>query len=107
MTIIAFTTFPEQSQAKEAANTLIKERLAACVQVLPKMDSTYEWEGKIETSAEHLVLIKTTSELMKKLEARLYELHPYSTPEFVCVSSEYTGHRYLSWLTELLDPKRP
>lgn len=100
--IIALTTFPEGPEATVFAEALIRERLAACVQVLPQMTSVYEWEGKIEKSTEHLLLIKTEQSQISQLQKRLYEVHPYSVPEFLVLSSEQAGSKYLAWVNETL-----
>ncbi len=100
--IVALTTFPEGPEATAFAEALVRERLAACVQVLPQMTSVYEWEGKIEKSTEHLLLIKTEKSLITKLQKRLEEVHPYSVPEFIVLTSEQVGSKYLAWMNETL-----
>ena len=75
--VIALTTLPADADAGEFGRTLVDERLAACVNLLPVMESIYRWEGKIEFEAERQLIIKTTSDKVSDLWDRVRELHPY------------------------------
>ena len=97
---IALTTLPIDRDAEALARTLVDEKLAACVSILPPMRSIYTWKGVTEAADERQLLIKTTGERLRELEVRLRELHPYEVPEFVVVSIMDGGHDYLSWLAE-------
>ena len=92
------TTFPVEGDVEVLARTLVAEKLAACVNVLPPMQSIYSWQGVIEKTAEHQLVIKTTSRRRDELEARLKALHPYETPEFVVVRIQDGSPEYLQWL---------
>ena len=91
---------PIDRDAEALARTLVDEKLAACVSILPPMRSIYAWKGVTEAADERQLLIKTTGERLRELEVRLRELHPYEVPEFVVVSIMDGGHDYLSWLAE-------
>ena len=98
--VIVLTTLGAASDADAFARILVEEGLAACVNVLPPMRSTYRWKGAIERDEERQLLIKTTAERVKALEARVRELHPYQTPEFLVVNVAGGGDAYLRWLAE-------
>ena len=95
---IVFTTCPDQAIAQKIAQTLVAEGLAACVNVLPAMHSIYTWKGKIESSTEHLLLIKSQTQRYPALQDRLRALHPYELPEIVAVPITHGLPEYLAWL---------
>jgi periplasmic divalent cation tolerance protein len=80
------------------ATTLVEERLAACVNVLPEMTSHFRWRGVVEQAEERQLLIKTTVGQLAPLEARLHEIHPYEVPEFIVVPVEGASDAYFKWL---------
>ena len=92
-------------RAPELARALVRERLAACVNVLPGARSFYCWEGKACEDDEALLLIKTTAAALPRLTGRLLELHPYDVPEIVALPiAAGEGHgRYLDWIGENVD----
>ena len=98
--IIVLTTWPLDKDVEGIATTLVKERLAACVNIMPAMKSIYAWKGVIERSDERQLLIKTTSSRLRELETRLRSLHPYEVPEFVVIPIAEGSHDYLSWVVE-------
>ena len=95
---IVMTTVASPEEAARLGRTLVEERLAACASLLPALESIYRWQGKIESSAETLLLLKTAIDRLPALEARLHELHSYQTPEFVVLAIESGSHPYLAWL---------
>ena len=97
---VVLTTFPAEGDVDGLARTLVDERLAACVSVLPPMRSTYRWKGNVESAAECQLLIKTKAAQVAALEARLKELHPYEVPEFLVLAIDGGSPAYLSWLAE-------
>ena len=99
-TVLVLTTYPADPGAEKFARTLVEERLAACVSVLPPMRSTYRWKGTVETADERQVLIKTKAASVAALENRVRELHPYEVPEFLVLNIAAGGAAYLSWLNE-------
>jgi periplasmic divalent cation tolerance protein len=82
---LVLSTCPDAQAADTLATALVEERLAACVNVLPGVRSTYRWQGRIERDDEVLLLIKTTADRQDALIARLQALHPYELPEAVAV----------------------
>ena len=96
--VLVLSTFPADQDAAALARTLVDERLAACVNVLPAMQSIYRWQGEIEEATEHQLLIKTTADRADELKDRLLELHPYDVPEIVVVPVIDGGEAYLKWV---------
>ena len=96
--VIALTTLPADADAADFGRTLVDERLAACVNVLPVMESIYRWEGKIEFEAERQLVIKTSRDRVIDLWDRVRELHPYEVPEFVILSIVDGNEAYLRWI---------
>jgi periplasmic divalent cation tolerance protein len=86
--------------AQTLASTLVEERLAACVNVLPGVVSTYRWRGKIETSGESLLVAKTSDGAAEALMARVKEIHEYETPEIVALDVVRGAPDYLAWVDE-------
>ena len=95
-----FTTIDRAADAERISKQLVKERLAACVQVLGPITSTYWWEGKMEQSQEFLILAKTKRHLYGKVEALIIENHPYDVPEVVAVPITLGSEKYLRWIDE-------
>ena len=87
-------------EAKQVAEKLVEEKLAACVTILPRAESVYSWKGKIEKTEESVLLIKTRDGFYSRLEARLKELHSYECPEIIAVKPEKASRAYSQWLEE-------
>lgn len=100
---IVLTTIGSETDALNLARTLVDERLAACVNVLPSMVSIYRWKGSVEQDKEHQVVIKTSSDRLPVLEARVRQLHPYELPEFLVLDVDGAG-AYLAWVRESVVP---
>jgi len=92
-------TVPGIKKARTLAGLLISKRLAACVQILPGLESHYRWRGKKETSREVLLLVKTKASCYKKLEKILLKNHPYEVPEIVCLPITKGSRSYLDWIS--------
>ena len=101
--IIVLTTYPLDKDADGLAATLVEERLAACVNILPPMKSTYAWKGAVERADERQMVIKTTTDRLSALETRLRSLHPYDVPEFIVIPVEASSD-YSSWITASTRP---
>ena len=97
---IVLTTLAADTDAAELARTLVDERLAACVNILPAMTSVYRWQGKVEQDHEQQMVIKTASDRVAALEARLRQLHPYELPEFLVLQVSGGSEAYLAWVSE-------
>ena len=98
--VIVFTTLPPDGDGGAFARSLVEDRLAACVNLLPAMESIYRWEGRVERETERQVIIKTTRERTAALWDRVRELHPYEVPEFVVVPIVDGNEAYLRWIGE-------
>jgi periplasmic divalent cation tolerance protein len=96
--LLCFSTCPDAETAARIARTLVEERLAACVNQVPGIRSTYRWQGKIHDDAEVLLVIKTTRDHFDALRARLVEMHPYQVPELVALDIADGLPAYLDWL---------
>ena len=92
------STIPNIKKARILAGLLISRRLAACVQILPGLESHYRWRGKKETTREVLLLIKTRVACYQKLEKALRENHPYEVPEIICLPITRGSKSYLNWI---------
>ena len=98
--VIVLTTLGADADAAAFARTLVDERLAACVNVLPPMRSLYRWKGSIEEDREQQLFIKTTRDRLDALQKRLHALHPYEVPEFIVLPVIAGSSAYLGWVTE-------
>ena len=92
------TTTAQKQDAQQIAAALIDERLAACVQIVGPITSTYRWQGRVETSQEWLCLIKTSREEYAAVDAAIAKLHPYDVPEIVATPIVDGSRSYLDWL---------
>jgi len=98
--LTVFTTWPDLATARTAARTLVEERLAACGNIVPAVESVYRWEGKVETGAEVLVVFKTVIGSYQMFETRLRALHPYQVPEVLAVRVTDGLPAYLRWVEQ-------
>ena len=98
--VIVLTTLPASADADAFARTLVSEHLAACVNVLPTMQSFYWWKDKVEQDREHQLLIKTTALRLEELQARVCELHPYEVPELLVLRADGGDEAYLNWISQ-------
>lgn len=97
---LVLVTSPDLKTARKIARTALEARLAACVNFLPKIESHYRWQGKITSSAEILMIFKTTRRHVVKLETFIIAHHPYDTPEFIVLPITAGSVRYLRWIEE-------
>lgn len=95
---MVLTTLPADADAPGFSRTLVEERLAACVNMLPVMESVFRWEGQIEGDKERQIIMKTSRERLPALWERIRELHPYEVPEFVVLSILDGSDAYLRWI---------
>ena len=101
--IVVFLTASSGEEATRLADMLIGAHLAACVQILPEMESVYRWQGKIERQSEILLIAKTTAAKFAELEREVRALHSYETPEIVAVPLVAGSTPYLEWLADSLN----
>lgn len=95
---VIFCTCPDSKIAKNIGTNLVKEKLAACVNILDVKESIYEWKGKIVQEPEILLIIKSPKKKFSKLEKRIKELHPYSVPEIVAIEPSKVNKDYFNWV---------
>ena len=98
--LIAFVTAAGQDEAARIAESIVDERLAACVNIIGGVQSVYRWEGRVTRDTEVLLIIKTTRERYEALERRVKELHSYTTPEIIAYEIERGSEDYLRWLRQ-------
>ena len=98
--LVVFVTTPSRDEAARLADALVSERLAACVNIVPAIESVYRWEGKVTRDTEALMIIKTTQERYQDVERRVKELHSYSTPEVIALRIDRGSEQYLKWLSD-------
>lgn len=98
--ILVVTNLPDSESAFNLARQLVDLRLAACVNVLPAVTSFYEWEGKLEQSTEHTLVVKTLRARYAEVERAIVERHPYTLPEVVAVDVTHGLPAYLQWVEQ-------
>lgn len=96
--LVVFCTCPDQASAERIATTVVEERLAACVNILPGLTSIYRWQGQAQRDTELLLLLKTQDEVYPLLEVRIRELHPYDVPEIIALPVRMGSSAYLDWI---------
>jgi periplasmic divalent cation tolerance protein len=89
-----------EDEARKIARHLVEHRLAACVNIVPRMESIYRWQGKLESSGEWLLLIKTTVERFPAVRDAIRDLHSYELPECIAISIEDGSSGYLEWIAQ-------
>ena len=97
------TTTETKEEAQKIAQYLVKQKLAACVQITGPIESTYRWKGKVETAREYLCLIKTREVLFSKVEAAIKKLHSYETPEIIAMPIVKGSKEYFKWLDDIFE----
>ena len=95
---IALVTAPDLKTARRLSRSALEARLIACANLIPKVESHYRWQGRIERGTEVLMILKTTANCLKPLEKLIIAEHPYDTPEFIILDLRGGNKRYLSWL---------
>jgi len=98
------TTTASRAAAQRIARAVVDRRLAACVQIVGPVESTYRWQGNVATAREWLCLIKTTQARYRELAAAVEALHPYDTPEVIVLPIAAGSRRYLDWLAASVRP---
>lgn len=98
--LLVLSTCPESAVAEKIANELVQDRLAACVQIIPGVQSFFRWAGKVDNQDELLMFIKTTADKYGELEMKIKTLHPYELPEIIAVPISTGFSDYLSWIED-------
>jgi len=97
---VVLTTAGSQEEAQKIAHALVERRLAACVNIVPEIESVYRWQGKVETATEWLLVIKTQASVFDRVREAIKELHSYDLPECVMLEVETGSHEYLKWIED-------
>lgn len=98
--LLCYCTCPDAASAQHLAEALVGEALAACVNRIPGIQSTYRWKGAVTSDSEELLLIKTTVACFEALKERVLALHPYELPELIAVPVEGAHTAYLDWVRQ-------
>ena len=96
--VLVYTTYPSLVEAERAGRTIVEQRLAACVNILPGMVSHYWWEGKIERGEEAVMIVKTRRSLAEAVRAAVRQTHPYTTPAILVLPVQGGDPSYLAWI---------
>lgn len=96
---LVLVTAPDLQTARQLARAALRARLAACANLVPKIESHFRWRGKIDRSPEVLLLFKTTRARLAALEKMILARHPYDTPEVISFSPSHGNSKYLNWIT--------
>lgn len=100
---VVFVTTGSKKEAKKISQEVLEKKLAACVSIVPSISSQYWWEGKIDSSKEVLLIIKTKKELFGKLKNSIKKIHSYTVPEIIALPIIYGNSEYLDWIDETLE----
>jgi periplasmic divalent cation tolerance protein len=97
---IILTTAGSEEEARKIARSLVERQLAACVNIVPQIESVYAWQGKVESTREWLLLIKTTAEKFAAVRDAIHELHSYDLPECIAIAVDDGSSEYLQWIAD-------
>lgn len=95
---VILCTFPQLDAARQIGTLLVERRYAACVNLIPAVESIYRWQGQVESDSEVLAIIKTTAAGLPGLERELTTLHPYEVPEIIAIDPAHVATPYAKWL---------
>ena len=99
--LLVMCAFPSAEEARQIGTQLLQLQVAACVNLIPQVESVFRWKGEIQSESEVLALIKTTRDNYQEIEARIQELHPYDIPAVISVPVEKGASAYLNWVSEV------
>jgi periplasmic divalent cation tolerance protein len=100
---LVFTTAGSRDEAQKIARALVERKLAACVNIVPQIQSIYRWSEGVEEAEEWLLVIKTTAPAFGRVRDVIAELHSYDLPECICVGVEDGSAGYLKWIAESVE----
>ena len=103
---IVLTTAESVDEGRKLARLLVECRLAACVNIVPQIESVYRWQGAVEVAGECLLVIKTTAGCFPELKKTILENHSYEVPECMCLPVEDGSEKYLKWVSESVEPSK-
>ncbi|MCF7675629.1 MAG: divalent-cation tolerance protein CutA [Akkermansiaceae bacterium] len=102
--LVVLCTFPDSETARQLGTDLVERQLAACVNLVPGVESIYRWQGKLESSREVLAVFKTTAAAYPAFAAALAALHPYDTPEIIALRPDTVAETYRDWVLANVKP---
>ena len=97
---LVLSTAGSEDEARKIAAHLVEQRFAGCVNIVPRIESIYRWQGKVESSTEWLLLIKTTEKKFSQVRDAIGELHSYEVPECIAISIDDGSKAYLEWIAQ-------
>jgi periplasmic divalent cation tolerance protein len=97
---IVLTTTGSEEEARKIAKHLVEKRLAACVNIVPRVTSIYRWQGRVEEANEWLLIVKTKASVVAAVQRAISKLHSYELPECICLPIEDGSVNYLRWITD-------
>lgn len=97
---IVLCTFPGPAEARQIGTTLVEKQLAACVNLIPAVESIYRWQGRVDSSSEVLGIFKTSAEVLAEFMEELAKLHPYDVPEIVALTPADVSDSYAAWVLD-------
>ncbi len=100
MNVVIFVTAANKKEAEKIASTLIEKKLAACVNIIENLHSIFRWQGKVDSTKEALLIVKTRKALMNKLIKKVKSLHSYAVPEIIALPIVSGDKKYLQWINE-------
>jgi periplasmic divalent cation tolerance protein len=98
--VLLLTMAGNEAEARKIARELVERQLAACVNIIPRIESVYRWEGKVETAEEYMLVIKTINAHTAEVQGAIGELHSYDLPECIVISMEDGSAEYLKWIED-------
>ena len=98
--LLALSTFPDRETAQRVSNQLVAEKLAACANILPAVESIYRWKDKVETGNETLVIFKLSEDRQSAFQEKVRSLHPYEVPEIIFFPVSNGLPEYLHWVAD-------
>lgn len=101
--LLVLTTAGSENQARTLAHAMLERKLAACVNIVPRIHSVYRWEGKVEDAEEWLLIIKTTKNAEQQVRTTIQELHSYELPECLAIGVDGGSDEYLQWISASVD----
>lgn len=104
---IVLTTTGSEDEARKIARDLVEHRLAACVNIVPQVQSIYRWKEKVEEAREWLLIVKTTANAFDQVRDAITKIHSYDLPECICLVVEEGSAGYLEWIDEAISTEGP
>jgi periplasmic divalent cation tolerance protein len=98
--LLVFVTAPSRREAEKIGRTVVEEKLAACVNIIPAVSSIFRWQGKVQKNREALLLLKTTGERYRSLEKAIRSKHSYQVPEILAVRVQSGFKQYIEWISK-------